>query len=92
MQEIEEKRMSLPNYMKKIQKDVTAEILVDWLRLQRSISLYQIPCSSQKFEEVSSPHVEDYCYIIDNTHTKEEVVQMLINFFGTRTEHFKFCL
>ncbi|XP_076954812.1 cyclin-A3-2-like isoform X2 [Bidens hawaiensis] len=31
---------------------------------------------ASKFEEVSPPQVEDYCYVTDNTYTKEEVVQM----------------
>ncbi|KAJ9674296.1 hypothetical protein PVL29_023695 [Vitis rotundifolia] len=29
-----------------------------------------------KYEEISPPHVEDFCYITDNTYTKEEVVKM----------------
>ncbi|XP_075511158.1 putative cyclin-A3-1 isoform X2 [Primulina tabacum] len=29
-----------------------------------------------KFEEISPPHIEDFCYITDNTYTKEEVVDM----------------
>ncbi|KAJ9674301.1 hypothetical protein PVL29_023697 [Vitis rotundifolia] len=29
-----------------------------------------------KYEEISSPRVEDFCYITDNTYTKEEVVKM----------------
>lgn len=28
---------------------------------------------SRKYEEISPPHVEDFCYITDNTYTKEEV-------------------
>ncbi|KAK1417543.1 hypothetical protein QVD17_26672 [Tagetes erecta] len=115
--EIEERRRPLPNYMEKIQKDVTAgmrEILVDWLvevaeeyklvsdtlfltvsYIDRFLSsrhlsknkLQLLGVSSMllasKFEEVSPPHVEDYCYITDNTYTKDEVIQMekdLLNF------------
>ncbi|KAD6795321.1 hypothetical protein E3N88_06217 [Mikania micrantha] len=115
--EIEEKRRPLPNYMEKIQKDVTAgmrEILVDWLvevaeeyklvsdtlfltvsYIDRFLSSHYLSRNklqllgvssmlvASKFEEVSPPHVEDYCYITDNTYTKEEVVQMereLLNF------------
>ncbi|KAI3774681.1 hypothetical protein L1987_49241 [Smallanthus sonchifolius] len=108
--EIEEKRRPLPNYMKKIQKDVTAgmrEILVDWLvevaeeyklvsdtlflavsYIDRFLSSHNLNRNklqllgvssmlvASKFEEVSPPHVEDYCYITDNTYTKDEVVQM----------------
>ncbi|KAG5526371.1 hypothetical protein RHGRI_032601 [Rhododendron griersonianum] len=29
-----------------------------------------------KYEEISPPRVEDFCYITDNTYTKEEVVNM----------------
>ncbi|XP_071731407.1 G2/mitotic-specific cyclin C13-1-like [Rutidosis leptorrhynchoides] len=29
-----------------------------------------------KYEEISPPHTEDFCYITDNTYTKQEVVKM----------------
>ncbi|KAK1366892.1 Cyclin N-terminal domain-containing protein [Heracleum sosnowskyi] len=29
-----------------------------------------------KYEEINPPHVDDFCYITDNTYTKEEVVKM----------------
>ena len=32
--------------------------------------------SSRKYEEISPTHVEDFCYITDNTYTKQEVVKM----------------
>ncbi|XP_073134510.1 putative cyclin-A3-1 [Henckelia pumila] len=31
---------------------------------------------ASKYEEISPPHVEDFCYITDNTYTKEDVVKM----------------
>ncbi|KAI3460182.1 hypothetical protein Pfo_016845 [Paulownia fortunei] len=31
---------------------------------------------ASKYEEISPPHVEDFCYITDNTYRKEEVVKM----------------
>lgn len=31
---------------------------------------------ASKYEEISPPHVEDFCYITDNTYTKHEVVKM----------------
>lgn len=31
---------------------------------------------ASKYEEISPPHVEDFCYITDNTYTREEVVNM----------------
>ncbi|WCJ35513.1 CYCLIN A3 4 [Euphorbia peplus] len=31
---------------------------------------------ASKYEEISPPNVEDFCYITDNTYTKEEVVKM----------------
>jgi cyclin-A len=30
----------------------------------------------RKYEEISPPHVEDFCYITDNTYTKDELLQM----------------
>ncbi|GJM95330.1 hypothetical protein PR202_ga12050 [Eleusine coracana subsp. coracana] len=29
-----------------------------------------------KYEEISPPHVEDFCYITDNTYTKQELLEM----------------
>ncbi|XAR61938.1 hypothetical protein NMG60_11016494 [Bertholletia excelsa] len=34
---------------------------------------------ASKYEEISPPHVEDFCYITDNTYTKHEVVKMEAN-------------
>ncbi|KAJ4851282.1 putative cyclin-A3-1 [Turnera subulata] len=31
---------------------------------------------ASKYEEITPPNVEDFCYITDNTYTKEEVVKM----------------
>ncbi|KAI4316649.1 hypothetical protein L6164_024609 [Bauhinia variegata] len=31
---------------------------------------------ASKYEEISPPHVEEFCYITDNTYTKAEMVQM----------------
>ncbi|CAK7347477.1 unnamed protein product [Dovyalis caffra] len=31
---------------------------------------------ASKYEEINPPHVEDFCYITDNTYTKEEMVKM----------------
>ncbi|KAL0314956.1 UNVERIFIED_CONTAM: putative cyclin-A3-1 [Sesamum angustifolium] len=31
---------------------------------------------ASKYEEISPPHVEDFCYITDNTYTTEDVVKM----------------
>ncbi|XP_010271484.1 PREDICTED: putative cyclin-A3-1 isoform X2 [Nelumbo nucifera] len=108
--EMEEKRRPLPDYIEKIQKDITANmrgILVDWLvevaeeyklvpdtlyltvsyidrflsshALNRQrLQLLGVSCMliASKYEEISPPHVEDFCYITDNTYTKEEVVKM----------------
>ena len=30
----------------------------------------------RKYEEISPPNTEDFCYITDNTYTKQEVVKM----------------
>lgn len=40
---------------------------------------------ASKYEEISPPHVEDFCYVTDNTYTREEVVNMerdLLNFLN----------
>ncbi|KAK6138849.1 hypothetical protein DH2020_027408 [Rehmannia glutinosa] len=110
VKQMEAKRRPLPNYLEKIQKDVTANmrgILIDWLvevaeeynllsdtlyltvsYVDRFLStnavnrqrLQLLGVSSMliasKYEEISPPHVEDFCYITDNTYTKEDVVKM----------------
>ena len=30
----------------------------------------------RKYEEISPPHAEDFCYITDNTYTKQELLKM----------------
>lgn len=30
----------------------------------------------RKYEEISPPHVEDFCYITDNTYTNKDIVKM----------------
>ncbi|KAK0583500.1 hypothetical protein LWI29_037576 [Acer saccharum] len=40
---------------------------------------------ASKYEEISPPHVEDFCYITDNSYTNEEVVSMeteVLNFLN----------
>ncbi|KAK3425568.1 hypothetical protein EUGRSUZ_F02276 [Eucalyptus grandis] len=108
--EMEPKRRPLPDYMEKVQNDVSPNmrgILVDWLvgvaeeyqlvsdTLYLSISYIDRFLSSNalsrqklqllgvsamlissKYEEIAPPHVEDFCYMTDNSYTKEEVVQM----------------
>ncbi|KAA8537813.1 hypothetical protein F0562_027607 [Nyssa sinensis] len=108
--EMQAKRRPLPDYIEKIQKDVTPNmraILVDWLvevaeeykllsdtlyltisYIDRFLSLNVIHRQrlqllgvssmliASKYEEISPPHVEDFCYITDNTYTKEEMVKM----------------
>uniref|UniRef100_A0A5B7AQ84 Putative G2/mitotic-specific cyclin C13-1-like n=1 Tax=Davidia involucrata TaxID=16924 RepID=A0A5B7AQ84_DAVIN len=111
--EMEAKRRPLPDYIEKIQKDVTPNmrgVLVDWLvevaeeykllsdtlyltisYIDRFLSMNVINRQrlqllgvssmliASKYEEISPPHVEDFCYITDNTYTKEEVVKMEAN-------------
>ncbi|CAI9286899.1 unnamed protein product [Lactuca saligna] len=45
---------------------------------RNKLQLLGVSCMlvASKFEEISPPQAEDYCYITDNTYTKEEVVQM----------------
>lgn len=42
------------------------------LFLTRYIRLFDL--TYRKYEEISPPHVEEFCYITDNTYTKEEVI------------------
>ncbi|KAL3812337.1 hypothetical protein ACJIZ3_013605 [Penstemon smallii] len=108
--EMEAKRRPSPDYLEKIQKDVTANmrgILIDWLvevaeeykllsdslyltvsYIDRYLSanvinrqkLQLLGVSSMliasKYEEISPPHVSDFCYITDNTYSKQDVVKM----------------
>ncbi|KAK4374352.1 hypothetical protein RND71_005029 [Anisodus tanguticus] len=108
--EIEKKRRPLPDYVEKVQKDVTANmrgVLVDWLvevaeeykllsdtlyltvsYIDRFLSVSVIPRQrlqllgvssmliAAKYEEISPPHVDDFCYITDDTFTKKDVVKM----------------
>ncbi|KAL6572460.1 Cyclin [Orobanche minor] len=108
--EMEVKIRPLPDYLEKIQKDVSINmrgILIDWLvevadeyklqsdtlyltisyidrflsvsainrrRLSASWCFFNANCFN--YEEISPPHVEDFCYITDNTYNKAEIVKM----------------
>ncbi|KAF7843521.1 putative cyclin-A3-1 [Senna tora] len=108
--EMDPKRRPLPDYLEKVQKDVTANmrgVLVDWLvevaeeykllsdtlylsvsYIDRFLSTNQVGRQrlqllgvssmfiASKYEEISPPHVEEFCYITDNTYAKAEVVEM----------------
>ncbi|KAL2520882.1 Cyclin-A3-2 [Forsythia ovata] len=108
--EMDSKRRPLPDYLEKVQKDVSTNmrgILVDWLvevaeeykllpdtlyltvsYIDRFLSMTAINRQrlqllgvssmliASKYEEISPPRVDDFCYITDNTYTKEEVVKM----------------
>ncbi|XP_028806906.1 putative cyclin-A3-1 [Neltuma alba] len=108
--EMEPKRRPMPDYLEKVQKNVSANargILINWLAevaeeyrllsdtLHLSVSyidrflsaktvskqrLQLLGVSSMfiasKYEEISPPRVEDFCYITDNTYTQAEVVEM----------------
>lgn len=45
---------------------------------RNKLQLLGVSCMliASKYEEISPPHVEDFCYITDNTYTKEELVNM----------------
>ncbi|XP_068654607.1 putative cyclin-A3-1 isoform X2 [Aristolochia californica] len=45
---------------------------------RQKLQLLGVTCMliASKYEEISAPHVEDFCHITDNTYAKEEVVQM----------------
>ncbi|XVE55814.1 hypothetical protein DITRI_Ditri03aG0187300 [Diplodiscus trichospermus] len=108
--EVDPKRRPLPDYIEKVQKDVSANmrgILVDWLvevaeeyklvsdtlyltisYIDRFLSLNALSRQklqllgvssmliASKYEEINPPNVEAFCYITDNTCTKDEVVKM----------------
>ncbi|KAL8494524.1 hypothetical protein ACS0TY_025365 [Phlomoides rotata] len=108
--EMEAKRRPLPDYLEKVQKDVSSNmrgVLIDWLvevaeeyKLQsdtlyltvsyvdrflstkvidrKKLQLLGVSAMliASKYEEISPPHVEDFCYITDNTYTREDVVKM----------------
>uniref|UniRef100_A0A7N0UAJ0 Cyclin A n=1 Tax=Kalanchoe fedtschenkoi TaxID=63787 RepID=A0A7N0UAJ0_KALFE len=108
--EIQPKRRPMPNYIEKVQTDVTINmrgVLVDWLVevsdeykllsdtlylavsfIDRYLSLNAVTRQklqllgvssmliASKYEEISPPNIEDFCYITDNTYKKDEVVKM----------------
>ncbi|XP_031744316.1 putative cyclin-A3-1 isoform X3 [Cucumis sativus] len=56
----------LPNNIEKARNDDSCSTFTRW----REILV------DWKHEEISPPHVEDFCYITDNTYTKEQVLNM----------------
>ncbi|KAH0921590.1 hypothetical protein HID58_021608, partial [Brassica napus] len=104
------KRRPVPDFMERIQKDVTQSmrgILVDWLvevseeytlvpdslyltvylidwflhgnYLERQrLQLLGITCMliASKYEEISAPRIEEFCFITDNTYTRDQVLEM----------------
>jgi hypothetical protein len=45
-------------------------------KLGIEVALGLAPGCCSKYEEISPPDVEDFCYITDNTYTKPELLQM----------------
>ncbi|TXG69162.1 hypothetical protein EZV62_004097 [Acer yangbiense] len=113
------KRRPSPNFMEKIQHDITQSmrgILVDWLvevseeyKLEpdtlyltvylidwflsqnyierQRLQLLGITCMmiSSKYEEICAPRIEEFCFITDNTYSRDEVLKMesrVIKFLG----------
>ncbi|GFP86784.1 cyclin-a3-2 [Phtheirospermum japonicum] len=108
--EKEAKRRPLPDYLEKIQKDVTENmrgVLIDWLvevaeeyklhsdtlyltvsYIDRFLSMNALNRTrlqllgvssmliASKYEEISPPHVDDFCDITDSTYSKDEIVKM----------------
>ncbi|KAF8054733.1 hypothetical protein N665_1318s0003 [Sinapis alba] len=104
------KRRPVPDFMERIQKDITQSmrgILVDWLvevseeytlvpdtlyltvylidwflhgnYLERQrLQLLGITCMliASKYEEISPPRIEEFCFITDNTYTRDQVLEM----------------
>ncbi|XP_058751835.1 cyclin-A2-4-like [Vicia villosa] len=57
--------------------------LIDWFLSKnfierQKLQLLGITCMliASKYEEINAPHVEDFCFITDNTYTKGQVLQM----------------
>uniref|UniRef100_A0A453JVJ8 Cyclin C-terminal domain-containing protein n=1 Tax=Aegilops tauschii subsp. strangulata TaxID=200361 RepID=A0A453JVJ8_AEGTS len=57
------KRSLLPHFLEGFEKILWIEL--DWLW-----------GGCRKYEEISPPHVEDFCYITDNTYTRQELLTM----------------
>jgi cyclin A len=104
------KRRPLPDFMERIQKDVTQSMrgilvywlvevseeytlasdtlyltvyLIDWFLhgnyVQRQqLQLLGITCMliASKYEEISAPRIEEFCFITDNTYTRDQVLEM----------------
>ncbi|CAH8252434.1 unnamed protein product [Arabidopsis lyrata] len=104
------KHRPVPDFMERIQKDVTQSmrgILVDWLvevseeytlasdtlyltvylidwflhgnYVQRQqLQLLGITCMliASKYEEIFAPRIEEFCFITDNTYTRDQVLEM----------------
>ncbi|KAK6773129.1 hypothetical protein RDI58_028367 [Solanum bulbocastanum] len=78
--ETEKKRRPLPDYLEKVQKDVSY--------IDRFLSVNVIPRKklqllgvsamliAAKYEEISPPDVGEFCYITDNTYSKKAMVKM----------------
>ncbi|KAJ7962930.1 Cyclin [Quillaja saponaria] len=66
--------------------------LIDWFLSQnyverQRLQLLGISCMliASKYEEICAPRVEEFCFITDNTYTKEEVLKMesqALKYFG----------
>ncbi|GFP88603.1 putative cyclin-a3-1 [Phtheirospermum japonicum] len=55
--------------------------------IRNKLQLLGVSCMlvASKYEEITPPHIEDFCYITDNTYTKDEVVHMerdVLKFLG----------
>ncbi|GLJ18967.1 hypothetical protein SUGI_0339180 [Cryptomeria japonica] len=48
---------------------------------RQRLQLLGVTCMlvASKYEEICAPHVEEFCYITDNTYTREEVLEMEID-------------
>lgn len=58
----------------------------NYIEKQR-LQLLGVTCMliASKYEEICAPHVEEFCFITDNTYTREEVLKMesqVLNFLG----------
>ncbi|XP_052210853.1 cyclin-A2-2-like [Diospyros lotus] len=54
---------------------------------KQRLQLLGVTCMliASKYEEICAPHIEEFCFITDNTYTREEVLKMetkVLNFLG----------
>ena len=87
---MQRKRRPHLDYMQTVQQDVNNSMrsilainyidrfLSSEVAPRRKLQLVGITCMlvAAKYEEIYAPQIEDFCYITDNTYTRDEVLAM----------------